>query len=67
MRVVCRRTRSGIIKLDLIEIRPGVQCPGDELRPVIDLNSLSQPAGCLEFLQLVADLFALDRFVHVDG
>ena len=67
MRVVCRRTGSGIIELDLIEVRPGVQCPGDEFWSVIDFDPLRQPAGSLDFFQLLADLFALDRFVHVDG
>ena len=67
MRVVRRRARPVVIESELVEERPGVQRTGDELRPVIDLDSLRQPTGCLELLQLVADLFALDRFVHVDG
>jgi len=67
MRVVRRCPWTGIIQLDLVEVRPGVQRPGNELRPVIDLDSLRQPAGCLEFFKLVADLLAFNGFVHVDG
>ena len=67
MRIVRRRSGPGIIQLDLVEVRQGVQCPGDELRLIVDLDSLRQPTGCLEFFQLDADLLALDRFVHVDG
>ena len=67
MRVVCRRTGSGIIELNLVEVRPGVLRSRDEFRPVIDLDSLRQPAGSLDFFQLVTNLFALDRLVHVDG
>lgn len=67
MRVVRWRARTGVIELDLVEVRPGIQCPGDELRSVVDLDPLRQPAGCLDFFELVADLLALDRFVHVYG
>ena len=67
MRVVRRCAGAGVIELDLVEVRPGVQRSGDELRPVVDLDPLRQPAGCLDFFELVADLLALDRFVHVYG
>ena len=56
-----------IVQLDLVEVRPSVQRSGDKLRPVIDLDSAGQSAGCLDFFQHFADLLALDRFVHVNG
>lgn len=67
MRIVRRRTVTRIIQFDLVEARPRVQCPGDKLRLIIDLDSLRQPAGCLDFFALVVDLFALNGFVNVEG
>ena len=67
MRIVCWRTGTGVIELDLVEVRPGVQRTGDELRTVVNLDPLRQPAGSLDFFQFLADLFALDLFVHVDS
>ena len=67
MRIVCRCPGTGIIELDLIEVCPGIQCPGDELRSVVDLDPSRQPAGCLDLFELVADLLAFDRFIYVDG
>ena len=67
LRIVRRRPRTRIIQLDLVEVRTGIQCPGDELRSGIGFDPLRQPAGCLDFFELVANLLALDRFVHVNG
>lgn len=67
MRIICRRTRSGVIKFDFVEVHPGVQRQGDELWPVVNIDSILQPAGCLDFFQFFVDLFALDLFVYVDG
>jgi len=67
MRIVRRSERTGAIECDLVEVRSGVQRPGDELSTVVNLDSLRQLASCFDFSQLVADLLALDRFIHVYG
>ena len=38
MRIVRWRAGPGIVQFDLVEVRLGVQRPGDELRPVVDLD-----------------------------
>ena len=67
MRIVRRCPGAGIVESDLVEVRPSIQCSVDELRAVLDPDLLRKPVGCLDFFQFLTDLFALDRFVHVDG
>ncbi len=37
VRIVRRCAGAGVIELDFVEVRPGVQRPGDELRPLSTL------------------------------
>jgi len=67
LRIIRRRAGPGIVQLDLVEVRLGVQRPREERRPVVDFDPLWQIAGCLDFPQYIADLFALDRLIHIDG
>ena len=66
MRIVRRRVWTGVVQFDLAEVRPDVQRPRYELRSVIDLDSLRQPADCLDFFKFITGLITLDRFVHID-
>ncbi len=57
IRIVRRCAWTGIVEFDfVVVVRLGVQRPRDELRSVVDFDSLRQPAGCLYLSQHIAAL-----------
>ena len=59
MRVVRRRARTGVIELDLVEVRPGVLCPGAD-----NFSLNGEPSLCGLFYRFNYNFLLTMRFTY---